>query len=150
MANISASARLRHHYFYNKGNGMSAGNDVAAEVLAVEQAWTEAHRRGDVAAIARLMTDDYVKIQPNGAVVDKAASLAAYLPEERQWELAEGDEYDIRVYGDVAVVIGRWRARGVNHGVRFDYAARFLSVYVRRAGGWQMAAEQSTEIREPA
>jgi ketosteroid isomerase-like protein len=129
---------------------MSEKMEAAAEVLAAEQAWTDAHRRGDVAAIARLMADDYVKIQPDGTVVDKAASLAAYVPEERQWELAEGDEYDIRVYGDVAVVIGRWRARGVNHGVRFDYAARFLSVYVRHAGRWQMAAEQSTEIREPA
>jgi hypothetical protein len=35
----------------------------------------------------------------------------------------------------------------VNRGVRFDYRARFLSVYMRRDGRWQMVAEQSTEIQ---
>lgn len=112
----------------------------------MERAWTEAHLRGDVATIARLMADDYVKIQPDGSVLDRAAALASYVPEERAWELAEGDEYDVRLYGDTAVVVGRWTARGVNHGLRFDYRARFLSIYVWRDGHWQMVAEQSTEI----
>jgi hypothetical protein len=48
------------------------------------------------------------------------------------------------------VVIGRWTARGVNHGVQFDERARFLSVYVRRGGGWQLVAEQSTELTAPS
>lgn len=120
--------------------------DIHNEVLAVERAWTEAHLRGDVATIAALMAPDYVRIQADGSVADRAAVLAAYVPEQRHWELAEGDEYDVRIYGDTALVIGRWRARGINHGERFDYAARFLSVYVRRGGRWQMVAEQSTEI----
>jgi ketosteroid isomerase-like protein len=121
-------------------------SDVAAEVLAVEQAWVDAHLRGDVATIVRLMADDYVKIQPDGSVIGREAALAGFVPEERAWEVAAGDEYDVRVYGDTALVIGRWTARGVNHGVRFDYRARFLSVYVRRNGAWQMVAEQATEI----
>jgi ketosteroid isomerase-like protein len=121
-------------------------DETAAEVLATERSWTEAHLRGDVATIARLMASDYTKIQPDGSVVRRAEALASFVPEERAWEVAEGDKYDVRVYGDTAVVIGRWTARGVNHGVRFDYQARFLSVYVRRDGVWQMVAEQSTEI----
>jgi ketosteroid isomerase-like protein len=121
-------------------------DETAAEVLATERAWTEAHLRGDVATIARLMAPDYTKIQPDGSVVRRAEALASFVPEERAWEVAEGDEYDVRVYGDTALVIGRWTARGINHGVRFDYRARFLSVYVRREGAWQMVAEQSTEI----
>jgi uncharacterized protein (TIGR02246 family) len=122
--------------------------EVVAEVMAVERAWTQAHLQGDFTTLARLMAEDYVRIQPDGSVAGKAASLASYVPEERTWELAEGDEYDVRVYGDTALVIGRWRARGVNHGEHFDYAARFLSVYVKRDGQWQMVAEQSTELRE--
>lgn len=121
-------------------------NDIAGEVLAVERAWTEAHLHGDVATIASLMADAYVKIQPDGSVLGREAALAGFVPEERAWEVAEGDEYDVRVYGNTALVIGRWTARGVNHGVRFDYQARFLSVYVRHNGVWQMVAEQSTEI----
>lgn len=51
-------------------------------------------------------------------MVGRGEALASFVPEERAWELAEGDEYDVRVYGDTAVVIGRWIARGINHGGR--------------------------------
>jgi ketosteroid isomerase-like protein len=126
----------------------ASNTDAVQELLAVERAWTQAHLAGDRTTLERLMAEDYIKIQPDGTVVDKAQNLAAYQPESRFWELAEGDEYDVRIYGDTALVIGRWRARGENQGVRFDYAARFLSLYVRRTGQWQLVAEQSTEIRQ--
>ena len=116
------------------------------EVLAVEREWTEAHLHGEVAILERLMAEDYIKIQPNGSVAGKAEVLATYQPGLRSWEHAQGDEYDVRLYGETAVVIGRWTARGVNNGQRFDYVTRFLSVYVKRDGRWQMVAEQSTEI----
>lgn len=130
--------------------------DLTVEVLAVEHRWTAAHRAGDFATLADLMAEDYLRIESDGSIADRAATLAAYQPEHRHWDHAAGDEYEIRIYGDItgdratvltAVVAGRWTARGINHGVPFDYAARFLSVYVRREGRWQMVAEQSTPIR---
>lgn len=121
--------------------------DPTQEVLNVEHAWTEAHLNGDVQTLEEIMAFDYVKIQPDGSLSDKQATLASYQPDQREWEVARGDEYDVRVYGDTAVVIGRWTARGINHGESFDYAARFLSIYVRRDGRWQMVAEQSTDIK---
>lgn len=120
--------------------------NVIEQVMTVEQAWIAAHLQGDVATIERLMADDYVKINSDGSLADKATNLATYQPDERFWEVAQGDEYDVRIYGDTALVIGRWTARGVNHGEHFDYQARILSVYVRRNDQWQMVAEQSTEI----
>jgi ketosteroid isomerase-like protein len=120
--------------------------DAIQEVLAVERAWTEAHLRGDVPTIARLMAVEYIRIEADGSLSDREATLKRYTPETRSWDQAEGDEYIVRVYGDTAVVIGRWQARGVNHGKPFDYAARFLSVYVKRNGAWLMVAEQSIEI----
>jgi ketosteroid isomerase-like protein len=93
------------------------------------------------------MDEDYLKVESDGSVSDRASTLGKYTPETRHWDLAEGDEYIVRIYGDTAIVIGRWTARGTNNGERFDYQARFMSVYVRRDGGWRMVAEQSTEIK---
>src|SRR6188474_551856 len=115
--------------------------DAVQKVLAVEHAWTEAHLRGDVQTLEEIMAFDYVKIQPDGSLSDKRTTLASYQPDQRAWDVARGDDYDVRVYRDIAVVIGRWTARGINNGQPFDYAARFLSIYVRRAGRWQMVAE---------
>jgi uncharacterized protein (TIGR02246 family) len=116
------------------------------DVMDVERRWTAAHRNGDFATLEQLMADDYVRILPDGSLTGKAGVLAALVDEGRAWDFAAGDEYDVRLLGDTAVVVGRWRARGVSGGAPFDYAARFLSVYVRRDGRWLMLAEQSTAI----
>lgn len=123
-------------------------NDID-ELLAIEREWTAAHRNGDFDTLARRMADDFVKILPDGSLVDKAEVLASLRDQHRSWDYAAGDEYDVRVLGDTAVVIGRWRARGSNNGQPFDYAARFMSVYVRRDGRWLMLTEQSTAIIPP-
>jgi ketosteroid isomerase-like protein len=120
--------------------------DLIQEVLQVEQAWVEAHRQLDVATLERLMAEDYFVIRSDGSVAGKGEDLASYSTGDRHWEYAEGDQYDVRIYGQTAVLSGRWRARGMNAGQPFDYAARFLSVYVKRDGRWQMVAAQSTPI----
>ncbi len=118
--------------------------DLIREVLEVEQEWVEAHHQLDVSTLERLMAEDYFVIRSDGSVAGKEEDLASYSTGDRHWEVAEGDQYDVRIYGPTAVLSGRWRARGVNAGQPFDYAARFLSVYVKRDGRWQMVAAQST------
>ncbi len=121
-------------------------DDIEA-VLQTEREWVEAHLRLDLATLARIMADDYVIIAENGSIVTREQALASYRDDARSWEVARSDELAVRVYGDTAVVIGRWTARGENNGKPFNYAARFMSVYVRRNGQWRMAAEQSTPIK---
>jgi ketosteroid isomerase-like protein len=116
------------------------------EILHAEHAWARALFQLDLIAIEHLMADEYGIIQPGGAVVDKAETLASLRSQQRHWDVAYSTDHDIRVYGDTAVVIGRWVARGVNHGQAFDYSARYLCVWVKRAGRWQIVADQSTEI----
>lgn len=124
------------------------GEEVLQEVIQAEKAWVNAHRRLDIDALERMMADDYKHIRADGVVVGKAEDLASYQTGDRYWEFAESDEYDIQVYGQTAVLIGRWRARGMNAGERFEYTARFISVYVKRDGRWQMVAAQSTPLAD--
>lgn len=116
------------------------------EVIAAERAWVEAHRTLDLQALEALMADEYIHIQADGSVIGKQADLASYQSGDRHWDYAESDEYQIQVFGNTAVLVGRWRARGVNAGETFDYAARFLSVYIKRNDRWQMTAAQSTPL----
>lgn len=112
------------------------------EVLAVEREWTEAHQSGDFATIERLMADDYIRLLPEGSLTGKAGVMATLSDEQRAWGFAGGEEYEVRLLGDTAIVIGRWRACGMSSGRRFDDAPRFMSVYVRRQNRCQMLAEQ--------
>lgn len=125
---------------------MDSNEAAIAEVLQAEQEWVRAHEVLDVAAIDRLMGEDYTTITSSGEVRGKAETLASYQSQSRIWESATSDEYLVRVYGDTAIVVGRWTAKGTNTDEAFDYSARFTSVYVKRDGRWQIVSDQSTSM----
>jgi len=54
---------------------------------------------------------------------------------------------DIRLYGQTALVVGVWKAAGCNNGQPFDYAAHFLSIWIKEGNRWLNLASQSTEIQ---
>ena len=115
-------------------------------VIAREQAWTEAHRRLDLKAMEDILSEEFIKLQADGSILDKPGLLASYQTGERSWEIAESTEHIVRMRGDCAILIGRWRGKGVNHGQRFDYEARFTSVYVFEQGDWRMITEHSVSL----
>lgn len=116
------------------------------QVRIAEEQLAAAHERMDVDLIDDLLHPDYVIIQPRGIVESKSQVLDSYRSGTRHWEFAQSDQMDIRLYGEMAIVIGQWQAKGRNGDVDFDYTARFLSVWVRQAGRWLNLTSQSTEI----
>lgn len=120
--------------------------DRRAEVLAAEERWAAAHRRLDLETLDALMAEDYVRVNPDGTLSPKREVVAWYGAHDRTWEVGEADQIEVRLLADAAVVIGRWRGRGGSDLGSFDYAARYVSVWVDRSGHWQMVTEQSTPI----
>lgn len=116
------------------------------EILAAEAAWLDAHLRTDRALLDTLMHRDYTIISPEGRVISRTEALASYVPGQRVWDFAETDELIVKVYGNTALVTGRWRARGTNSGQPFDYVARYVSVWVFEDDRWQMVSDQSTPL----
>ena len=121
-------------------------SQAESAVIAAERELADAHLRLDLDLFDRLLHPDYVIVQPGGHVEDKAATLASLRSGDRRWEVARSDAFDVRVYGNTAVVVGRWRGKGVNAGTPFDYTARFLSVWVKEGKRWRNVAAQSTTI----
>ena len=117
-------------------------------VIQAEQALAAAHLTLDLATLDRLLHPDYVIVQPDGTIETKSATLVSLQTGDRHWDLAESDELIVHLHGDTAVVTGRWRGRGRNGTIHFDYHARFLSTWVRTAEGWRNVAYMATEIGE--
>ena len=120
--------------------------DAVEQVLVAEREWLLAHLHLDIPALERLMDSDYLQIDAGGAALGKEQTLASFRSGERHWDEAHSDEHHVRVYGNTAVVVGRWRARGENAARPFDYHARYVSAWVLRAGEWRMVSDQSTPI----
>lgn len=121
---------------------------VKNEIAEVERRWVQAHRDLDLAAIDEILAEDYAQIQADGVVVGKAETIRSFRSGKRRWDYANSDELRINVHGDVAILVGRWTGRGENDGIRFDYTARFLAIYVHRNSEWQLVADQSTPLSE--
>src|SRR5262245_23455580 len=102
------------------------------QVIQAERAWLHAHLSLDLALLDCLMADEYTQVNSRGGLVHKQEALASLRGGNRHWDAAESDEYQARIYGDMAVVYGRWQASGVNAGTAFDYAARYVSVWIDR------------------
>jgi ketosteroid isomerase-like protein len=115
-------------------------------VLQAERDLAKAHMTLDIARFDQLLHFNYVIIQPGGRVEGKAETVASLQTGDRFWEIAHSDEMEVQVYGETAVVVGRWRGKGQNGATLFDYSARFLSVWVLEDGLWRNVAAQSTEI----
>jgi ketosteroid isomerase-like protein len=124
---------------------IAAADDFNA-VAQAEHQLAQAHLQPDLTTIEHLLHPDYVIIQPGGKVETKAEVLASYHSGTRHWDTAQVDQLDIRLYGDAAIIVGRWRASGRHGTERFDYAARFLSIWVKQEGRWQNIGYQATEI----
>jgi ketosteroid isomerase-like protein len=120
---------------------MTQQNNLAADVMAAEKRWVQAHRDLNVADIEDILDDDY-KIIQNGEVVGKQAVVDSYRSGKRRWAVADAGDYTVRVIDDVALVVGVWRGVGINCGEVFDYSARFMAVYVRRSSGWKLFRDE--------
>jgi uncharacterized protein (TIGR02246 family) len=127
---------------------MPAQPSPEREVLALQKEYESAIERRDASVHERLFADDYTYTPGNGAFMDRLSHMAF----TRSGALAVGSfqstDQRVRVYGDTAVVTGRWVVRGARGGKPVDNQMRYLTVYVRRGGQWQIVAEQRTGIRE--
>lgn len=115
------------------------------QIMMIERRWVQAHRDLKPAEIEFILDEDYGRIEGN-KVVGKGEVVASYKSGQRHWDVAEGSDYSVQIFDNFAVVVGVWRGVGVNHGERFDYRARFVSVYVKRQAGWKLYRDEVFEL----
>ncbi len=109
----------------------------AKTILEQEAELATAHLTLDLGIFDRLLHEEYVLLQPNGCTETKQDVMTSIGSGHRGWEIAQVENVTARVYGETAVAQGIWRARGRNGDARFDYAARFVSVWTKHDGHWK-------------
>jgi ketosteroid isomerase-like protein len=123
------------------GNGAHAG--PKEEVDAAEDARYQAMIDQDREALAATLADELVYHQPNGMIATKAMYLGQVIGGPNRIYKAERYDVKIVVYGDVATAMGETRLDLEMGGKRFQPDLRYLNVWVKRDGRWQLAARQS-------
>ena len=124
----------------------SAGGDEAA-LKAIEEKWDAANMKGDTATLAAIFVDTFITTNSEGKTRTKAEALAQVKSGEIKYETSKVEDMKVYVYGDAAVVNGRWKAKFVEKGKPVDTTERFTDTYVRQNGQWKCVASQGSTIK---
>ena len=140
------------------------GNNSELVIKKLERELEAALLKGDSAALDRLLADDYIEINAQGDVANKADLLAlARARSSRPPVKSVGpqktvDDLTIRLHGDSALVVGRTTIRyqfmeyqtsspqtQSQNPVTVDQE-RFIRAYSKVGGRWQLVTWQMTAI----
>jgi ketosteroid isomerase-like protein len=124
----------------------STDAQVIQHIKNLELERIQAGARKDVATVDAATADDYVQIDWNGKVLNKADTLARIKSSSIQVQSNRLDEVNVRLYGDVALVAGLATRTGSMDGKDISAAIRYTRVYVKQGGRWQVVQFQQTRV----
>ena len=111
---------------------------TTSEIHDLLDTWADADTRGDAAAMAAIVTDDFTAIGPLGFTLDREAWLTRFDNGLDYTSATFGDDPAIRVEGDTAIVTVRQNTVGTYRGNPIPEAVRATAVLSRAEGRWQL------------
>ena len=125
----------------------TAASPREAAVLAAMEEYKQAILDSDTAALARIWTDDYTFINPQGALVTREQRLANIGSGSTAVQVIDDErEITVRLFGDAAIVQNLSTLHGTFSGQPTDTDLRGTFVWVRRDGRWRLATNQLTAV----
>ncbi len=123
--------------------------DAERGVRDAEAARLKAFLDHDVKAMSALLADEMVHVTSDGRTRNKTQFMDDYANRPTAFSQFVTDDMQVIVVGDVAITRGRYHnlVAQRSYGTPLKYA-RFLRVWVRRNGAWQLLSHQATEERK--
>jgi ketosteroid isomerase-like protein len=126
-------------------SGAAAMADDRGDILALEQQRVAALNALDHAALAALMSDDFLQVHTTGLVTDKVQTVAGAKAHPRA--LVRGP-LTVRVWGDTAVITGEQNSGELKPG-EAPFHAMAMEVAHRTGGQWRLVSVAVTPIKTP-
>src|SRR5688572_2134356 len=115
-----------------------------AELKVISDRWDEAIVRKDRHAIEENMANDFRQIDGSGNVETKASFVEDLMSVDLQINPYIVEDFEVRLYGNVALLSGRTKMSGQYRGKPFNSHYRYIDVYVRDTQGWKIVSVQIT------
>ena len=123
-----------------------ADTDIQSKIIALEKAWNQAYKLGDIRALDTLLDDRIVLINDDGTVQTKAEFLAGVKPSKSQEQQVAPESMKVHVFGNTAIATGVFRAKGVEGGKPYVRRERFVDTWVYSSGKWVCVATDATPV----
>ena len=120
--------------------------DMPLELVRAAREYDRAQFANDIATLDRLVVDDFVLVNSDGSVQNKAQFLADFNLPGFRIEPYVIEQPVRKVWSDGAVVGGFVNLRWVQDGKHHSRQVRVAYVWVKRDGRWRAAYAQVTRI----
>lgn len=127
--------------------GQQTGGGDEATLKALELKWDAANLKGDSSALGAVLSDTFVSTTSEGKVRSKAEVLAELKSGEIKYQTSKVDDMKVSLYGNAAVVTGKWTGKFVQKGKSIETTERFTDTYVKQNGQWRCVASQGSAIK---
>lgn len=117
----------------------SAGG-ASSQILALENKWNSAYKRGDIATMESLLAGDFIITMEDGSTLSKSGYIAHNGDSTIHIEITEMSGVSVRMHGNTAVVTGAYHEKGLSKGKPYEFRDRFTDVWMNLNGRWQVIA----------
>lgn len=119
---------------------------ITATILRLEAALDEAESRHNVAAVERLIADDYRGITLGGGIIAKSDVLAAV--GGKQEASSQSTEREVRALDNAAIYTALVLDKGIDDKSQQPYtlATRVMDVWQKRGREWKLVNDQATGV----
>ena len=122
---------------------------LVAQLKAQADAWDQAIVAKDRAAIEANMAADFRQIDARGNVETRTSFVDGLVSPDLVLDPYTVEDFEVRVYGDTALLSGRTRMTGRYQGQPFQTHYRYIDIYVRRNGVWKIVSVQISPVAAP-
>jgi len=120
--------------------------DVVAHLKQLSDNWDRVIVAKDEAAIAGNMAEDFRIIDRRGDIAGKQAFVADIVDPKLTIDPYTVEDFEVRLYGDTALLSGRTHMTGKYDGQPFTSNYRYIDIYVRKGGVWKIVSVQITQL----
>lgn len=124
----------------------AAQGDAVKELTALAAAWDKAIVTRDVRGVEANMAPDFQQIRGSGRMVGREEFIRDITAPDLKIDPYVVEDFKVRVLGDAALLYGRIRMTGTSGSERFSEHFRYIDVYAKRNGKWQVVSVQITPM----
>ena len=137
-----ASAALAHPHDELKQEQRA---DIERQINELRASIKDAVTSKDVAKLKGIYADNFTHTHGTGKVDLRDSRIVSLLAGEPVIETAPASELSMRIYGpDMVIVAGKSPILNKVEGVTYEF--RWMQIYTRASGEWQLAASQATRL----
>ncbi len=126
--------------------GVANDADDEKQVAMLSKQHREAVVKGDTKALDSILADDWVEVGPTGDVETRDQQFKHMRDRKVEYEAIDPREVKVRVYGDAAVVMGRYHIKMTASGNKHEDLFRVTEFYARKGGEWRCVFTQVTRV----